>query len=277
MNGAVRDNRSLTLLTDEFCLGRSPRWFEGLLWFADPVGQAVRTVDLRGSTTALPLTGRTPCGLGFRPDGALLIASGIDRRLLCYDGESVVVAADLGDTAGADLTDMIVDGRGRAFVGCASGRMLRVDPDGRVTVTVDGLDSPRGMAITPDGDTLLVAESGARRLTAFDIEPGGSLSGRTVFADRLGDPPDGIALDADGALWVAATGSPRFHRILNGGSITDSIDLGERNAVACALGGPERRVLFLLSTADAYPRHPAGTPPSRLDAVTVEVPGAGLP
>ncbi len=271
---------SLTPLANGFCFGEGPRWFEGLLWFSDMLGEAVHTVNLRGDMTTLPLAGHAPSGLGFRPDGSLLIACTESRTVLSYDGEAVSIVADLSGVVPASIGDMVVDGHGRAYVGSQAfdgGVIARVDPDGAVTVVAEDLDFPNGMVITPDGSTLIVAESVGRRLTAFAIARDGSLSARRVFADRLDGPPDGIALDAQGGVWAAMTLAHQFERIVEGGTVTDRIDIGDRTAIACALGGPERRTLFLLSSTDAYPQHLVGTKLSRLDATTVDVPGAGLP
>ena len=131
------------------------------------------------------------------------------------------------------------------------------------------------MVITPDGKTLIVAESIGRRLTAFTIGADGSLSERRVFADGLDGPPDGIALDAEGGVWASMTLAHQFDRIVEGGKVTDRIDIGDRTAIACTLGGPERRTLFLLSSTSAYPQRLVGTKLSRLDATTVDIPGAG--
>jgi sugar lactone lactonase YvrE len=270
-------------LANGFCFGEGPRWFEGLLWFSDLLGEAVHTADMRGSLTTLPLPGHTPSGLGFRPDGSLLIVSTEDRQVLRYDGETVVTVADLADVALANLGDMVIDDAGRAYIGCqaySGGSIIRLDPeDGsdRATVVASDLDFPNGMVITPDRQTLIVAESIGRRLTAFTIDSDGGLADRRVFADGLDGPPDGIALDADGAVWTSMTLAHQFERIREGGSVTDRIDMGDRAAIACALGGPERRTLFLLSSTDAYPKRLVGTQNSRLDAVTVTTPGAGLP
>ena len=203
---------------------RGPRWFEGLLWFSDMLGEAVHTVNLHGDMSKLPLTGHAPSGLGFRPDGSLLIASTENRQVLRYDGETVATVADLSDIVPASLGDMVVDDLGRAYVGSQAregGVIVRVDPDETVTVVAGDLDFPNGMVITPDGKTLMVAESVGRRLTAFAI--------------------------------------------------------GDRTAIACTLGGPERRTLFMLSSTSAYPQRLVGTKLSRLDATTVDIPGAGLP
>ena len=280
MRAGGSDQMSLTPLANGFCFGEGPRWFEGLLWFSDMLGEAVHTVDLQGDVTTLPLAGHAPAGLGFRPDGTLLIASTESRKILRYDGDSVETIADLSDVVPADLGDMVVDDLGRAYVGSQAregGVVVRVDPDGDVTVVASDLDFPNGMVITPDRETLILAESTGRRLTSFTISEDGSLSSRRVFADGLDGPPDGIALDAEGGVWTAMTLAHQFERIMEGGKVTDRIDIGDRTAIACTLGGLERRTLFLLSSTDAYPQRLAGTKLSRLDVTTVDIPGAGLP
>lgn len=267
-------------LVNGFCFGEGPRWFEGLLWFSDMLGEAVHTADMRGSLTTLPLPGHSPSGLGFRPDGSLLIVSTEDRRVLRYDGETVATIADLANVAPADLGDMVIDDAGSAYIGCQAftgGVIIRLDPDDSTTVVAQDLDFPNGLVITPDRKTLMVAESIGRRLTAFTIGDDGGLSDRRIFADGLDGPPDGIALDAEGGVWASMTLAHQFERITEGGVVTDRIDMGERVAIACALGGPERRTLFLLSSTDVYPQRLVGTRLSRLDAVTVATPGAGLP
>jgi sugar lactone lactonase YvrE len=267
-------------LANGFCFGEGPRWFEGLLWFSDMLGEAVHTADMRGSLTTLPLPGRSPSGLGFRPDGSLLIASTEDRQVLRYDGETVVTIADLTDLAPANLGDMVVDDAGRAYIGCqarSGGVIIRLDPDNSADVVAADLDFPNGMVITPDRTTLIVAESTGRRLTAFTIGEQGALRDRRVFADGLDGPPDGIALDCEGGVWTSMTLAHQFERVIEGGAVTDRIDMGERVAIACALGGPERRTLFMLSSTEAYPERLAGTRLSQLDAVMVSAPGAGLP
>ncbi len=278
--GVFCKGAALTSLANGFCFGEGPRWFEGLLWFSDMLGEAVHTVTLQGEMTTLPLAGHAPSGLGFRPDGSLLIASTENRQMLRYDGETVTTVAGLSDIVPANLGDMVIDDLGRAYVGSQAhegGVIVRVDPDETATVVAQDLDFPNGMVITPDGKMLIVAESIGRRLTAFTIGADGALSDRRIFADGLGGPPDGICLDADGGVWTSMTLANQFERIVEGGTVTDRIDMGDRTAIACTLGGPERRTLFLLSSTDAYPQRLVGTKLSRLDATTVDVPGAGLP
>jgi sugar lactone lactonase YvrE len=270
----------LTPLANGFCFGEGPRWFEGLLWFSDMLGEAVHTVDLQGDLTTLPLSGHAPSGLGFRPDGSLLIASTESRTVLRYDGDIISTLVDVSGIVPANLGDMVVDDSGRAYVGSQAfegGIIVRVDPDESVTVVADDLDFPNGMVITPDGSTLIVAESTARRLTAFAVGADGSLSDRRVFAGGLDGPPDGITLDAAGGVWAAMTLAHQFQRIIEGGKVTDRIEIDDRTAIACTLGGRERRTLFMLSSTDAYPQRLAGTKLSRLDTTTVDIQGAGLP
>ncbi|MGY4711845.1 SMP-30/gluconolactonase/LRE family protein [Mycolicibacterium sp. CBM1] len=269
-----------TPLADGFSFGEGPRWFEGLLWLSDMLGAAVHTVSLDGSVTTLTLDGHAPAGLGFRPDGTLLIASTERRMVLRYDGEETTPIADLSGVVPAGVGDMVVDAHGRAYVGAQArqgGVIVRIDPDGTVAVVADDLDFPNGMAITGDGGTLIVAESTGRRLTAYDVDADGALSARRVFADGLEGPPDGIALDAEGGVWTAMTLAHQFQRVVAGGAVTDRIDIGERAAIACMLGGPDRRTLFLVSSSDAYPQRLAGTRRSCVETVRVEIPGAGYP
>lgn len=277
--------RPTTELANGFCFGEGPRWFEGLLWFSDMLGAAVHTVTLDGSMTTLPLPGHAPSGLGFRPDGTLYIVSTEKRQVLCYDGETVELLADLHHVAPAPLGDMVLDGRGRAYVGSqarSGGVIVRIDPDDTVDpirVVADGLDFPNGMAFTPDGDTLIVAESTSRRLTAYTVDDDGELSHRRVFAEGLDGPPDGIAVDVEGGVWAALTLAGEFQRIVDTGpgapTVTDRVDANGRTAIACALGGAEGRTLFLVTTTDAYPQRLVGTSLSRIEALTVEVPAPG--
>ena len=272
------EQMTMTPLANGFCFGEGPRWFEGLLWFSDMLGEAVHTVTMTGATTALPLPGHAPSGLGFRPDGSLLIASTERREVLRYDGETVTTIAELSALVPASLGDMVVDDLGRAYVGSQAregGVIVRIDPDDTATVVADALDFPNGMVITPDRRTLIVAESTGRRLTAFAIAADGSLRDRRVFADGLDGPPDGLAVDAAGGVWASMVLANQFERIVDGGTVTDRIDVGDRMAIACALGGPDGKTLFLLTSTDAYPERLVGTKSSRVDAVTVDVPAPG--
>ncbi|NKZ15130.1 SMP-30/gluconolactonase/LRE family protein [Mycolicibacterium septicum DSM 44393] len=276
---AGTEQTGTTELAHGFCFGEGPRWFEGMLWFSDMLGEAVHTVTLAGSMTTLPVPGHSPSGLGFRPDGTLLIVSTERRQVLRYDGDTVELLADLSDLVPAALGDMVVDEHGRAYVGSQArtdGVIVRIDPDDQVTVVAEHLDFPNGMVITPDGTTLIVAESTARRLSAFTISPDGGLTDRRVFADGLDGPPDGLAMDVEGGVWAALTLAQEFQRFApDGSSVTHRVDADGRTAIACALGGAEGRTLFLVTTTDAYPERLIGTKLSRVDALMVETPAPG--
>ncbi|MED5811767.1 SMP-30/gluconolactonase/LRE family protein [Mycolicibacterium sp. 050232] len=273
------DQTGTTELAHGFCFGEGPRWFEGLLWFSDMLGEAVHTVTLSGAMTTLPVPGHSPSGLGFRPDGTLLIVSTQRRQVLRYDGDTVELLADLSDLVPAALGDMVVDEHGRVYVGSQArtdGVIVRVDPDSTTTIVADQLDFPNGMVITPDGATLIVAESTARRLSAFTIDDDGGLSDRRVFAEGLDGPPDGLAVDAEGGVWAALTLAHTFQRFApDGSAVTDRVDADGRTAIACALGGVEGRTLFMVTTTDAYPERLIGTKLSRVDALMVETPAPG--
>ncbi|WP_374122149.1 SMP-30/gluconolactonase/LRE family protein [Frankia sp. AiPa1] len=271
-------------LAQGFVFVEGPRWHAGQLWFSDMHGEAVHRATLAGETTRVAvLSGRKPSGLGFLPDGTPLVVSMAERTILrlAADG-SFTVHADLSGLVDDELNDMVVDATGTGFVGSYptepdAGVIVRVRPDGSAAVVADGMDFPNGSAISPDGRTLIVAESKGRRLTAFDLDGQGVLSGRRVLADRLGAAPDGIALDAEGAVWAAFPLAHEFRRILPGGEVTDVIDTGERMAIACALGGEDRRTLFLCAALDWNSSTLGGRRTSVVLTRQVPVAGAGRP
>jgi sugar lactone lactonase YvrE len=268
----------------------APRWHDGMVWFSDMQAHCVMRVDLeavgRGPETVLTLTDE-PSGLGWLPDGRLLVVSMQERKLLRREpsGELVEVA-DLSRFASANCNDMLVDSTGRAYVGNfgfhpdredPKGAILcRVDPDGTVTPVADGLEFPNGTVVTPDGSTMIVAESYAHRLTAFTVARDGSLGDRRVFAQLGGAAPDGICLDVDGAVWAASPISKEVLRVADGGRILGRISTGERRPIACMLAGPQRRTL-VICTAGRRHEMEAGGGTGRLEIVDAPVPGAGLP
>lgn len=274
------------LLADGFVFAEGPRWHGGKLWFSDMHGEAVHTTTLDGETTrVVELPGRKPSGLGFLPDGTPLVVSMTDRALLrlAADG-TFTVHADLAHLVADELNDMVVDETGTAYVGSyntepGTGVIVRVAPDGSAAVAADGLEFPNGTVLTPDGRTLIVAESKGRRFTAFDVDLDGQgrLAHPRVVAETPDAAPDGIALDAEGAIWAAFPLAREFRRILSGGEVTDRVDCGERMAIACALGGDDRRTLFLLSAKDWSAASLRGERTSVVETLRVAVPGAGLP
>ncbi len=276
------------MLLNDLVFPEGPRWHNGRLWFSDMHAHEVVAVDTDGRRETMVTVPEQPSGLGWLPDGRLLIVSMEDRKLLRLDPGGLAVAADLANLAPFHCNDMVVDAQGRAYIGNfgfdmwneeARGTVLiMVSPEGRPLVVAEDMWFPNGMAITPDGRTLIVAETVAHRLTAFDIEEDGSLSHRRVWA-QVDARPDGICLDAEGCIWMASPREPHaFLRVAEGGEIRERIDLVDRNAYACALGGVDRRTLFLLEARASKPA--AGTDArsnGRIRMVEVAVPGVGFP
>jgi len=264
-----------------------PRWHAGRLWFSDFYTHRVQSVDDSGALSTHAQVPQRPSGLGFLPDGTLLVVSMLDRRVLAVKDGAMRVHADLSPYAGGPCNDMVVDEAGRAYVGnfgyekwegasLKTTRLLRVDPDGRVAPVGTELTFPNGAVITPDGKRLIVGETFGHRLSSFDIQPDGSLTHHRVFADIEGCNPDGIALDAEGAVWVADPEGRRMLRVREGGAVAQRIDLAPRGAYACALGGPDRRTLFILTNTSSGPQM-ADKRDGRIETVRVDVPGAGRP
>jgi sugar lactone lactonase YvrE len=273
-------------LIDGLRFPEGPRWRDGRLWFSDMHAQQVLSVDLDGQTESIASVEHDPSGLGWLPDGRLLIVSMRDRKLLRLDPQGLVEVADLSGFASFYCNDMVVDARGRAYVGnfgfdlhgggqpCATNLVL-VEPDGGARVVAEDLRFPNGTVITPDGRTLIIGETFGACLTAFDVAPDGSLSGRREWARMEKAVPDGICLDAEGAIWVASPVSGAVLRLREGGEVSDRIEV-EHQAFACMLGGPERKTLFLCTAADSDPEK-TGNRTGRIEFVEVDVPGAGLP
>ncbi len=264
-----------------------PRWHEGRLWFSDMHAHEVVAVDLEGARETIAAVPNQPSGLGWLPDGRLLIVSMTDRKLLRLDPDGLYEAADLSEYAPYHCNDMVVDAAGNAYIGNfgfnfqagdppRATTIVRVAPDGAAAVAADGLEFPNGTVITPDGGTLIVAESMGQRLTAFDLEADGSLSNRRIWAD-LGFPPDGICLDAEGCIWVAVPTLPgAAARVAEGGEVLERIEVEDFGVYACMLGGAERKTLFTLEAVTAAPQ-PGAARTARIRAFAVEVSGAGLP
>lgn len=245
-----------TLVTG-IAFGESPRWHEGRLWYADWGTQEVVAVDTEGKSEVVVRPSSSPFCIDWMADGRLLVVAARDRLLLRREADgSLVNHADLGGLSDHPWNDIVVDGRGNAYVGnigfdfpggeFAPGTVALVSPDGSARRVADGLAFPNGMAVTPDGSTLIVAESYDNRLTAYDIGADGGLSNRRVWAELGGGVPDGICLDADGAVWYADVPNGRCVRVREGGEVLQTIDL-DRGCFACMLGGPGRKTLFMVA------------------------------
>ena len=285
-----------TVLLDGLRFGESPRWHDGRLWFSDLFDGAVHAVDLEGNVERIVDVPGQPGGLGWLPDGRLLVVSMVERRLLRLDAGGLAVHAELAPLATFHANDMVVDGEGRAYVGNFGfdlddavatrgaaaftdhdlAALIRIDPDGSTHAAADGLDFPNGSVITADGRTLIVAETFAARLTAFDIGRDGSLTNRRVWADLGEAMPDGICLDADGNIWFASPVESACVRVAPGGEVLDRI-ITEQPCLACMLGGDDGRTLFLVTCSTYVASATAATRTGRIETVRVGSPGAGRP
>ncbi len=267
--------------------GEGPRWHDGRLWFSDFYQHAVKAASLDGTVEVVLEFEGQPSGLGWLPDGDLLLVSMLDQKLLRYDGAGLHEHADLSEVATSFCNDMVVDAQGRAYVGnfgfdlhagddLATATLALVQPDGTVEAAADGLRFPNGSVITPDGGTLIVGESFGREFSAFDIGEAGRLSNRRVWASVPGTAPDGCCYDSEDGIWYADALGNAAVRVLEGGEITHRVET-EQGCFACMLGGDDGRTLFLVTAPDSHPDRVGGTGQGRIDTVRVEVPRDGLP
>jgi sugar lactone lactonase YvrE len=247
----------------------------------------VLATDMDGNLEVIAEVPEQPSGLGWLPDGRLLIVSMLDRKLLVLEDGELSEFASLYDMATYHCNDMVTDNLGRSYVGnfgfnlfdgseATTAEIIMVTPDGLPRVVADEVSFPNGTVITPDGKTLIVGESMAARLTAFDIADDGTLSNRRVWAQLDKAIPDGICLDDQGGIWVASPISNEALRVLEGGEVTDRIKV-ENQAFACMLGGENRKRLFILTAASSDPEECRTGRTGKIEYVDVEFPGAGLP
>ena len=245
------------VVLDGLIFGESPRWHEGRLWVADWAAHELITLDQDGVREMVEHPPAIPARFDWLPDGRLLLVAG-DRLLRRDPDGRLVTHAQLGQLNPHPWNDIAVDSRGNAFVGgigfafpvgeFAPGLLAVVTPDGTARTVADGLAFPNGMVVTPDDATLIVAESYGNRLTAFDIAADGTLSHRRVWAELPGDHPDGICLDAEGAVWAADVGNRHCVRVREGGQLLQTVQV-DRGCFACTLGGADGRTLFLVTQA----------------------------
>ncbi len=246
------------VLLTGLAFGESPRWHDGRLWLSDWGAYEALAVDAAGNSEVVASLPSFPSCIDFLRDGRLLVVSANDGRLLRREADgSLATYADLSGLADHLWNEVVVDGRDNAYVNNigydfpegepAPGTIALVGPDGSARQVADGLWFPNGMAVTPDNATLVVAESHANKLTAFDIAADGGLLNRRSWADLGDGVPDGICLDADGAIWYGDVPNKRAVRVREGGAVLDTIEL-DRGCFACALGGTDGRTLFLIAT-----------------------------
>jgi sugar lactone lactonase YvrE len=276
----------MDVLMDGIVFGESPRWRDGQLWFSDWGAGRVFSVAIDGTPTVEAEVASFPMCIDFLPDGRLLIVSSANRQLLRREPDgSLVPHADLAPVSTKPWNDIVVDGRGNAYVNSigfdfpgeefAPGIVVLVTRDGLVNPVADGLAFPNGMAITADGSTLIVAESYAEQLTAYDIAGDGTLSDRRVWATTPGEHPDGICLDATGAVWYADVGNQHCVRVREGGEVLATVDL-DRGAFACALSRGADPRLFVVGQDWGGPDAVGGAT-GQVVAFPAPAPGGGHP
>jgi len=273
------------VLMEGVVFGESPRWHGGRLWFSDWGAHQVIALGPGGGHEVVVTVASFPMCIDFLPDGRLLVVDSAQRRLLRRESDgSLRQHADLSGVSDKPWNDIVADDRGNAYVNSigfdfpggqfAPGLVVLVTPDGTVRQVAGDLAFPNGMAITPDGGTLIVAESYANQLTACEISHDGSLAGRRVWADTPGDHPDGICMDTDGAVWYADVGNQHCVRVREGGAVLATVEL-DRGAFACALSRGENPRLFVVGQIYGGPGSPQ--PSGRVVAFPAPAPGDGRP
>ncbi len=278
--------RLRTLMTG-LSFPESPRWHQGRLWLSDWGTGQVFAVDLDGTSELVARAESFPLCIDHLPDGSLLLVSSSQRRVLHRESDGTMVSyANLDGYGAHPWNDTAVDGRGNLYVNnigfefpegeFAPGLIALITSDGAVRVVAEDLAFPNGMAVTPDDRTLIVAESYANRLTAFDIGTNGDLVNRREWASTGDDHPDGICLDAEGAVWYGDVGNQRCVRVLEGGKIVQVVEL-DRGCFACALGGPDGKTLYMITNRFGVPKGGEYVPAGQVLATQVSVAGVARP
>jgi len=303
-----------SVLVDGLVFPECPRWHEKELWFSDMLAHRVVKIGLNGISHVVAEFNDKPGGLGFLPNGSLLVVQMRRRQILRVDSQGITLHSDLNCFPGQYLNDMVSDSRGYSYIGSrnngkyvfdnqggvtrvllgpvathdtAKGRstinpsrcesIVLVLPDGSAKIVAEDLAGPNGLVVTADGKTLVVSETWAKRLSAFTINADGSLSDRRIFAN-LDDNPDGICLDAEGAIWAALVFRKKFVRVREGGEALQTISLdNNKSALACVLGGPDRRTLLMATANHDFKSTSSANTKGFIETARVDVPGAGLP
>ncbi len=276
------------LLVDGVDFGEGPRWRDGVLWYSDFYQASIYTVTPDGTRHAVHsgLPDR-PSGLGWMPDGSLLVVFMQDRKVMRELDGALVEHADLSAIAAGHCNDMVVDAVGNAYVGNfgfdfengadpAAADLALVRTDGSVEVAATDLKFPNGSVITADGSTLIVGESFGGGYEAWTINADATLTNRRRWADIAGTAPDGCTMDSEGAIWFSDALTPQVIRVREGGEVTDTIAT-PAPTFACVLGGDDGRTLYVLTAPSSSPDHVAGRGAGAIYSTTVEHPHAGLP
>jgi sugar lactone lactonase YvrE len=283
--------REVHTVIDGIAFGEAPRWRAGALYLSDiHADRVLRVIPERGTYEVVVQLDQPVSGLGWLPDGRMLLVSMHDRKVLRREPNgAMVVHADLSAIATWHANDMVVAADGTAYVGnfgfqitpvraqARTAAIARVSPTGDVSVAAEGLWFPNGMVITPDGLTMVVAESAARRLTALDITDSGELANPRVWGQLADNQlPDGVCLDAQGAIWIASPPSREVVRMRSGGEILERVAV-QQEAIACMLGAEDRKTLFILTAEGRDPEWCRRNHTARVLATRVEIPGVGWP
>lgn len=276
-------------LAEGFVFLEGPRWHDGRLWVSDMWGHTIYSITETGDQTSLAQLENRPSGLTFLPDGTLIAVSMADRRLVKVSQNGATTEyADLSALVTADINDSVCDRDGNIYVGNfgydllggadpAMANLVLVAPDGRTRVVAEDMNFPNGMVITDDGSTLVCAETFGSVLTAFDRGSDGTLSNRRVWAELGERTPDGICLDREGAIWVSCFMSGEFIRVVEGGTVSECIEVPGKCAVACKLAGTDGRTLFALTYEGEMEDIATGAKNARIEVCQVEIPGAASP
>lgn len=288
---------SASVLTEGLYFGEGPRWHDGRLWFSDFYAHAVKSVDSDGVQRIELELDDQPSGLGWLPDGRLLVVSMAELKLLRQDSDGIKVHADLSQHSAHLCNDMVVDATGRAWVGNfgfdldalveekgveaalldhPTTNLVRVDPNGSVHVASSEMHFPNGMVISPDGTTLIVAETLSMCLTAFDIGLDGSLSNRRIWAPVGMRAPDGICLDAEGHVWIANAIESECVLVAEGGEILQTVETSQP-CFACMLGGDDGRTLYMMTAQSSDKNEASASPTGKIEIFRANVARAGCP
>ena len=286
----VRTDYELQVLASGFMFPESPRWWDEKLYFSDVYGKKLYRMNADGSDLVeLGYYEGCPCGLGLLPDGMRLVSEATRQILWRFTDDGVKIEhADLSEFSKHWANDIVIDANGITYTSCIGYNLLNGDapaPGPLVMTTLDGVSTVvdddvmfgNGLGITPDGSTLVVAETLGERITAYDCREDGTLTNRRTWAALPGLNPDGVCFDAEGGLWVASCFTCELVRVLEGGQITDRIPTPGRWALAPMLGGPDRRTLYLLTSDTDFYRIKDNDMVGAIETVRVEIPGAGLP